>query len=225
MGRRRHWRAAGACARAKSSRFTAFSGVAGSPHILPSHQNALWIFLRAPDRATIFDLSQKLAGFLAPAFDVADAIDTFAYAGRDLTGYVDGTAESQGEEAIEAAIAKDASGTPQSSFAAVQRWVHDLKRFHARSTGERDAMISRRHSDNEEIDDAPESAHVKRAAQEMFDPTAFMVRRSQPWATNEAQGLEFIAYGASLDAFERVLRRMAGLDDGVSDALLAFTVR
>ncbi|MDH4097464.1 MAG: Dyp-type peroxidase [Nitrospira sp.] len=70
---------------------------------------------------------------------------------------------------------------------------------------------------------APASAHVKRSAQESFDLPAFMVRRSMPWATAQEQGLEFIAYVESLDRFERVLRRMAGLDDGIVDGLFTFS--
>jgi putative iron-dependent peroxidase len=105
----------------------------------------------------------------------------------------------------------------------VQRWVHDLERFRAFSRGERDLIIGRRHRDNEEIADAPPSAHVKRTAQEEFDPPAFVVRRSIPWASAREQGLEFIAYGSSLNRFERQLRRMAGLDDGITDALFRFS--
>ena len=33
----------------------------------------------------------------------------------------------------------------------------------------------------------------------------------------------FVAFGASVDAFERQLRRMCGLDDGIVDALFRFT--
>ena len=44
-----------------------------------------------------------------------------------------------------------------------------------------------------------------------------------PWATVWGQGLEFIAYGRTLDAYERVMRRMAGLDDGVVDATFAYS--
>jgi putative iron-dependent peroxidase len=84
-------------------------------------------------------------------------------------------------------------------------------------------MIGRGIDNNEELDDAPLSAHVKRTAQEEFEPEAYMVRRSMPWATAQAQGLEFIAYGGSLDPFEQVLRRMAGLDDGITDALFTFS--
>jgi putative iron-dependent peroxidase len=49
------------------------------------------------------------------------------------------------------------------------------------STTEQDHAVGRRRSDNEELDDAPESAHVKRTAQESFEPEAFVVRRSMPW--------------------------------------------
>lgn len=88
---------------------------------------------------------------------------------------------------------------------------------------ERDHCIGRRRSDNEELDDAPESAHVKRTAQESFDPEAFVVRRSMPWADASAAGLMFVAFGHSLDAFEAQMRRMVGLDDGIVDALFRFT--
>jgi putative iron-dependent peroxidase len=50
-----------------------------------------------------------------------------------------------------------------------------------------------------------------------------MVRRSMPFVTPEASGLYFVAYGESLDRFERVLRRMLGMEDGVVDALFGFT--
>ena len=89
--------------------------------------------------------------------------------------------------------------------------------------GEQDATIGRRRSDNEEIDDAPPSAHVKRTAQESFDPEAFVVRRSMPWADGSRVGLVFVAFGRSFDAFEVQLNRMIGAEDGIVDALFAFT--
>jgi putative iron-dependent peroxidase len=55
---------------------------------------------------------------------------------------------------------------------------------------------------------------------ESFDPPTFVLRRSMPWGDVREHGLYFVAYAATLDAFERQLCRMAGLDDGVSDALL-----
>jgi putative iron-dependent peroxidase len=64
---------------------------------------------------------------------------------------------------------------------------------------------------------------VKRTAQESFDPPAFMVRRSMPWAGAQEEGLEFVAFVAALDGFERMMRRMAGLEDGIVDGLFTFS--
>ena len=50
-------------------------------------------------------------------------------------------------------------------------------------------------------------------------PNVMAVSNSLP-AKNVA---EFIAYCKSLEAFEQVLRRMAGLDDGIVDALFTFS--
>jgi putative iron-dependent peroxidase len=65
--------------------------------------------------------------------------------------------------------------------------------------------------------------HVKRTALESFQPEAFVVRRSMPWADAMRAGLMFVAFGATLDAFEAQLRRMAGIEDGITDALFKFT--
>jgi putative iron-dependent peroxidase len=64
---------------------------------------------------------------------------------------------------------------------------------------------------------------VKRTAQESFEPEAFILRRSMPWADDTGAGLVFVAFGRSFDAFEAILRRMVGAEDGVTDALFKFT--
>jgi putative iron-dependent peroxidase len=43
------------------------------------------------------------------------------------------------------------------------------------------------------------------------------------FATDKTKGLEFISYVAHLDTFGRQMRRMAGLDDGIADALFTFS--
>ena len=105
----------------------------------------------------------------------------------------------------------------------VQQWLHDFEIFEDFSPAERDDIIGRRRSDNEELGDAPPSAHVKRTAQEDFAPPAFLVRRSMPWVDEDGEGLLFIAFGRSLDAFDAQLLRMTGAEDGVVDGLFRFT--
>ncbi len=133
---------------------------------VPSTPVALWCWLRGDDRGELFHRSRQLESMLAPGFSLDNAIDSFSYdENRDLSGYEDGTENPQGEEAIQAAIVQDqGAGLDGSSFVAVQQWLHDFDTFSAMSTEQQDDMIGRHVSDNEEFDEAPESAHVKRAA-------------------------------------------------------------
>jgi len=101
--------------------------------------------------------------------------------------------------------------------------VHDLDRFASMPQKQQDNAIGRRKSDNKELGGAPASAHVKRTAQESFTPEAFLWRRSMPWADATRAGLMFVAFGKSLDAFEAQLKRMAGAEDKIADALFTFT--
>ena len=197
----------------------------GSGLALPSNQAALWCWLRGSDRGALLHGSRKIIRAVSSAFDAETVIDGFQYdVGRDLTGYEDGTENPKGEKAVAAAIVQGAGdGLDGSSFAAVQQWVHDFARFECLSSKEQDDSIGRRKSDNEELADAPLSAHVKRTAQESFAPEAFVLRRSMPWAEGTRAGLNFVAFGKSLDAFEAQLKRMAGAEDGITDALFQYT--
>ena len=44
-----------------------------------------------------------------------------------------------------------------------------------------------------------------------------------PWANESEEGLMFVAFGRTLDAFEVQLTRMTGLEDGIPDALFRFS--
>jgi putative iron-dependent peroxidase len=85
-------------------------------------------------------------------------------------------------------------------------------------------MIGRRRVDNAELDDAPESAHVKRTAEENFDQEAFVVRRSMPSTRDEQGGLYFVAFSHSFDAFETQFHKMLGLEDHIVDALFQISM-
>lgn len=191
----------------------------------PGTPCALWVWLRGEDPGVLLHRGRAIESALAGVFERLETTDTFIHdGGRDLTGYVDGTENPEGDEAVEAAFQADGgAGLDGSSYVAIQRWVHALSAFEALDEATRDASIGRRRTDDVELEDAPESAHVKRTAQESFAPEAFVLRRSQPWIEGDRAGLLFVAFGRSLDAFEAQLRRMLGLEDGVVDALFRFT--
>jgi putative iron-dependent peroxidase len=203
----------------------AFPAIAGPGVSVPSTQGALCAVLHGDDPGELLHRSRGIEHVLAPAFVPTEIVDAFTYAGgRDLTGYEDGTENPKADAAIAAAIMQGRGvGLDGGSFLSVQRWAHDLSAFEKRSRVQQDHIVGRSFETNEELADAPASAHTKRAAQETFDPPAFMLRRSMAFATAQEQGLVFVAYGASLQPFEQVLHRMLGLEDGVVDALFQFT--
>lgn len=202
-----------------------FEAQTGKGIDIPSTPAALWCWLRGDDRGEIFHRSRQIESLLASTFILDNVVDSFAYdTNRDLSGYEDGTENPTGEEAIETAVVKDQGpGLDGSSFVAVQQWLHDFETLNAMTTEQRDDVIGRHISDNEEFDDAPESAHVKRSAQESYEPEAFILRRSMPWSEGMEGGLIFTAFGKSFDAYEAILNRMLGNEDGISDALFTFT--
>ncbi len=200
----------------------AFPAVTGPGSSFPSTQAALWAFLAGSSASDLHDRARTLRTLLGAGFQMREEVAAFQYrGGRDLSGFEDGTANPEDRDAVAAAIVSGrGEGLDGSSFVAAQRWVHDLEGFASLTQEERDDTIGRHQITNEEFEEAPASAHVKRTAQESFEPPAYMVRRSMPWGGVEEHGLYFVAYGESLDRFERVLRRMAGLDDGIVDSLL-----
>jgi putative iron-dependent peroxidase len=202
----------------------AFPSFPGAGLDIPSTPSALWIWARGEDRGELYHRSRHLERTLAPAFRLERALDAFRHdRGRDLTGYEDGTENPRGAKARKAALVQSPLRLAGSSFVAVQQWEHQFARIDAMTPRQRDDAIGRRRSSNKEIAGAPPSAHVKRTAQENFEPAAFVVRRSMPWADAMRAGLVFVSFGSSLDKFEAQLRRMAGVDDGITDALFKFT--
>jgi len=200
-------------------------GIAGRGFEVPSTPFALWCWLRGTDRGELLHRSRRIGAVLSPAFRLEHSLDAFMHeGGRDLTGYEDGTENPKGEDAVAAAVVRgQGEGLDGSSFVAVQQWLHEFERFEAMPGADRDNAIGRRRSDNEELADAPASAHVKRTAQESFTPEAFVLRRSMPWTEGRNAGLLFVAFGRSFDAFEAQLNRMVGAEDGIADALFTFT--
>jgi len=192
---------------------------------IPSTPSALWCWLKGTDRGELYHESRELMALLEPAFVLDDVIDAFKFKdSRDLSGYEDGTENPVGDDAVASAIVTgQGKGLDGSSFVAVQQWLHDLDVMSAMDDAQRDDLIGRHIADNEEFDEAPASAHVKRSAQESFEPEAFMLRRSMPWTEGTQAGLMFIAFGHSFYAYNTIMKHMVGSDDGVVDGLFTFT--
>ena len=190
---------------------------------LPATPADLWLWVHGADPGQAFHALRALLATLSAAFDVANVTQAFEYAkGKDLSGYEDGTENPINQAALDAALLQEGQWAG-SSFVAVQHWQHRFGDLDAMSKHTLDHTIGRERVGNEELDDAPSSAHVKRTAQESFEPEAFVVRRSMPWVRGLDAGLVFTAFGRNFDAFEALLRNMTGANDGIVDGLFSFS--
>jgi len=202
----------------------AFPEVRGPGGTFPSTQGAVWLFIGGSDAGDILHRARRAVASLGDYVRIDEDLPSFVYGGgRDLTGFEDGTENPKDERAIAVAFGEAAEARSGGSFVATQRWIHDLAGFERLPPAARNDVIGRDLDSNEELASAPLSAHVKRTAQESYEPHAFLLRRSMPWGDVREHGLYFVAYAATLDPFERILRRMAGLDDNIPDALLSFS--
>jgi porphyrinogen peroxidase len=201
----------------------AFPVIAGAKVDLPISQSDIALWVRGVDAGEVFHRTRHWQRLAAPAFETDSVWNAFRHqTGHDLTGFEDGTENPKGRAAIAAALVGEGP-MAGSSFLALQPWVHQFDQFDALKPTARNHVIGRDLVSNEELDDAPASAHVKRTAQEAFSPEAFVLRRSMPWARDNRAGLMFAAFGRSFDAFEAQLTRMCGAEDGVVDALFSIS--
>jgi porphyrinogen peroxidase len=198
----------------------------GSRVKLPVTQRDVWVWVRSgmqdlqgTAQADVLARSRQITAQLSAGFKLSQALPCFRHGlGRDLTGYEDGTENPKGKKAMAAAIAPDGS-----SFAALQQWEHQWQKIDSMTEQQRDHAIGRVRKSNEEIEDAPESAHVKRTAQEDFTLSdgslGFSLRRSMPWSEGTRSGLMFTSFGKNWEAFEAQLAKMTGAVDGITDAV------
>jgi putative iron-dependent peroxidase len=194
----------------------------------PATQADLWVWVHGPSNDLVFDVVRGATKALAPVAELTLDLPAFVYHdSRDLTGFVDGTANPPLDDApLEAVVADDQPGAG-GSYAMTMRFVHDLSAFEALPVAEQEQVFGRTKVDSIELPagQKPADSHIGRAEVEGDDGEELVVyRRSVPWAVAAEHGIHFVAFGADTDRFDRQLRSMYGLaGDGLTDRLLRFT--
>lgn len=197
-------------------------------HRVPATQHDVWVWLHGTGPDVLIDMAGAVTAALAPVADLVAERACFVYHdSRDLTGFVDGTANPPIEEAAEVALVPDGAPGAGGSHAIVMTWMHDLASFHQLPVEEQEGVIGRTKPDSIELDDAvrPPTSHVSRVEIEDADGEEIPIfRRSVPWGVVGECGLEFVAFSADPGRYRSMLDRMYGrAGDGVHDRLIEFT--
>lgn len=194
---------------------------------VPATQGDLLVWIQTPDRSHGFDASLAVHRALGDRFSTQLEINGFVYHDmRDLTGFVDGIGNPQGDKAHQAALVGDGHPGAGGSFVLTQKWIHDLDAFEALSVPEQERVIGRTKADAVEFsdEDMPADAHVGRTDVARDGVPQKIWRRSVPYGNTTEHGSYFVAFSSELDRFDYLLRRMYGMiEDGVRDRLTTFS--
>lgn len=194
--------------------------------IAPATQRDLLIHIQSLRHDVNFSLAQAALEAFAGAVAIEEETHGFRWVEeRDLSGFVDGTENPQGEARQQVAIiaeGPDAGG----SYVFTQRWEHNLKLWNRMAVEKQEAIIGRTKVDNQELpgDQRPATSHLSRVDLKEEGKGLKILRQSLPYGTaSGTHGLYFISYCNRLHNIEQQLLSMFGERDGKMDAMLRFT--
>lgn len=203
----------------------------GPRHTAPATPGDLLFHLRAGQQDVCFELAAKIAERLRDVADVVDETHGFKYFDeRDLLGFVDGTENPAGDEAMRHVVIGDED--PEfagGSYVMVQKYLHDLAAWNALGVEDQEAAIGRRKLDNIEIPDAEKAPNSHVMLNSVDDPDGNelkILRDNMPFGSiKDGQfGTYYIAYARTPDVPELMLRRMfLGDPYGTYDRILDFS--
>jgi putative iron-dependent peroxidase len=205
-----------------------FAGIAGAGGLVaPATQRDLLFWIQGAARDDVLDRALAIHRALSAAGRLELDLTGFTYHdSRDLTGFIDGTANPKNAERHDVALVPRGRPGAGGAFVLSQTWVHDLEAFGALPVAEQERVIGRTKADSIELEGAamPADSHVSRTDVKLDGVAQKIYRRSTPFGGAAEHGLYFLAFSRELSRFDVQLRRMFGAwDDGLCDRLTAFS--
>jgi putative iron-dependent peroxidase len=186
--------------------------------------------LRAARMDLCFELAAQVMARLDGAVSTADEVHGFQYFDdRDLLGFVDGMENPVDQAAVDAAlIGPEDSAFAGGSYAIVQKYLHDLKRWNAVPVEDQEKIVGRKKLSGIELDDAakPSFAHNTLTTIEEGGEELKIVRAGTPFGEvgKGEFGTYFVGYARSPRRIEQMIENMfVGKPPGNYDRLLDFS--
>jgi putative iron-dependent peroxidase len=193
----------------------------------PATQHDAWLWISGAASDVTWSHARAAAAAVEGVASLAAEQAAFTYRdGRDITGFIDGTANPPTRLAPEVAMVPRGDPGEAGSHVLVMRWVHDLAAFERLRLAEQEAVFGRTKADSRELGPAikPPTAHISRVEIEVGGHEVEIFRRSVPYGTVAEHGLYFVAFSAQRERYDRLLPRMFGTSgDGVHDRLTEFS--
>ena len=203
--------------------------VSGTRHAVSTPGDLLF-HIRARQMDLCFELGSQILARLGDAVASADEVHGFRYFDqRDLLGFVDGTENPAGEEAVAAAlIGPEDPPFTGGSYVIVQKYLHDLTAWNATPTETQEKIIGRHKLSDIEFPDAAKAPYAHNVLTSIDEDgrEIKILRDNMPFgnAGRGEFGTYFIGYARSPATIEKMLDNMfVGNPPGTYDRLLDFS--
>lgn len=215
----------------KPAQLHEFPGYSGAVHQAPATAGDLLFHLKSDTPDACFELAMLIDSTLRGAATIVDETVGFRYfEQRDLLGFVDGTENPEGTDAVAAAlIGADDPEFAGGSYVVVQKYLHDLDAWNALTVEEQQLVIGRTKLEDRELSDEQKPADSHVAVNTLIDPDGTerkILRANMPFGSvREGEfGTYYVAYAATPEVTDRMLVRMfLGSDEAAYDRILDFS--
>ena len=183
------------------------------------HDAVLWLSGSAYD--VIFDTARAAIAALEGIASVVEETSSWPYQhDRDLTGFIDGSENPTLIEVPEIAAIPEGAPGAGGTILLLQKWRHDVTLWESLPVAAQEQVIGRTKDESVELDEKPDDSHVARTDQDEFGK---IFRRNMPYGTVTDHGTMFVGFCAEQRPLQAMLESMAGLTNGVRDALTKYT--
>jgi putative iron-dependent peroxidase len=193
---------------------------------MPATQADAWLWIAGSSYDVVFDTARGALVALRPVAKAEREIVGWSYRrSRDLTGFEDGTENPSLLEAPTVASVVNGAPGAGGSVLLFQQWRHLADDWSALPQETQERVIGRTKPDSVELaeDVMPVDAHVPRTTVEENGEELDIFRRNVPYGSVRDHGTVFVGFSADQHRLDRMLRRMAGAEDGVRDALTTYS--
>ena len=202
---------------------------AGARHAVSTPGDMLF-HIRAQRMDLCFELATQIMVRLGPAVNPQDEVHGFRYFdSRDLIGFVDGTENPKGQDAIDATlITNEDPGFAAGSYVIIQKYLHDLAGWNVLPTEKQEKIVGRTKLNDVELDDKIKPTYAHNALTKIVENgmEVKILRDNMPFghAGQKEFGTYFIGYSRSPRTIEEMLQNMfVGKPPGNYDRLLDFS--
>ncbi len=192
---------------------------------MPATQHDLWLWVSGGDRTAIFDSGRLAIDRLRQVAALGcETIGWLYRHDRDLTGFIDGTENPSLLEAPEVVATPADTPGAGSSVVLHQLWRHDTTRWENQPMAAQEKAMGRTKPDSIELsaEDMPADSHVSRTTLEAEGTELDIFRRNVAYGGITDHGTVFIGFSQDQWRLDEMLRRMAGITDGIRDALTRY---